>query len=366
MSTSYELNFGDDMTPEQIQKLISKLNNVVTDFQSENNLTIQTSLSNNKLLQDNPGQYVLTHEVEWKSVWDMYKIAESAIWKAQEIDLSKDLNDWNTMISDNERYFIKNILAFFAASDGIVNANLVERFLDEIKIPQVKFFYGLQIFIENVHSETYSLLIDTYIKDPVEKQHLFQAIETIPCITKKANWALKWINDKNSPFHTRLIAFAIVEGVFFSGAFCSIFWLKNRGLMPGLTFSNELISRDEGMHTDFACLLYSMTPEDEKLTQDEYNDIITDAVNIEKEFVCDSLPVSLIGMNAEDMKTYIEFVADRISIQLGFEPIWNSRCPFDFMEHISLPKKKNFFEGRVSDYTKASVNDNDFVKDDDF
>ena len=305
-------------------------------------------------------------------IWQMYKKAEASFWTAEEMDLSKDLHDWNNRLNDDERHFISHVLAFFAASDGIVNENLVERFSNEVQAAEARCFYGFQIMMENIHSETYSLLIDTYIKDPAQREHLFDAIETIPCIKKKADWALRWISDKNSAFAERLVAFAAVEGIFFSGSFASIFWLKKRGLMPGLTFSNELISRDEGMHTDFACLLFSHLKRRPHF--DVVRKIITEAVAIEQEFLTggcsvlpwsslcllighlDALPVALIGMNSKLMRQYIEFVADRLLVALGDEKYYNVTNPFDFMDMISLQGKTNFFEKRVSDYSKAGVN----------
>lgn len=283
----------------------------------------------------------------------MYKKAEASFWTAEEIDLSKDLHDWNKRLNDDERFFVSHVLAFFAASDGIVNENLVERFSGEVQIPEARCFYGFQIMMENIHSETYSLLIDTYISDPRQRTYLFNAIDNIPCIRKKADWALRWISDKNSTFACRLIAFAAVEGIFFSGSFAAIFWLKKRGLMPGLTFSNELISRDEGMHTDFACLLFShlQNKTDKALVQS----IITEAVAIEQEFLTDALPCALLGMNSKLMCQYIEFVADRLLVALGNTKFYNSANPFDFMENISLAGKTNFFEKRVGDYQKAGV-----------
>ena len=284
----------------------------------------------------------------------MYKKAEASFWTAEEMDLSKDLHDWNNRLTANEQHFISHVLAFFAASDGIVNENLVERFSNEVQAAEARCFYGFQIMMENIHSETYSLLIDTYIKDPARRDYLFGAIDTIPCIKKKADWALRYITDDGASFGERLVAFAAVEGIFFSGSFASIFWLKKRGLMPGLTFSNELISRDEGMHTDFACLLFShlrRRPHPKLLEK-----IIKEAVVIEQEFLTDALPVSLIGMNAKLMCQYIEFVADRLLVALGNEKIYNATNPFDFMDMISLQGKTNFFEKRVSEYSKAGVN----------
>lgn len=313
---------------------------------------LQDSEKDEPLLKENPGRFVL-FPIKYHEIWSAYKKAEASFWTAEEIDLGKDMHDWENRMNENERYFISRVLAFFAASDGIVNENLVERFSGEVQIPEAKCFYGFQIMIENIHSETYSLLIDTYIKDPKEADHLFRAIDTIPCIAKKANWALKWISDDTSTFAERLVAFAAVEGIFFSGSFASIFWLKKRGLMPGLTFSNELISRDEGMHTDFACLLYSHLVNRPK--KEIVERIITEAVAIEQEFLTESLPVSLLGMNSKLMCQYIEFVADRLLVALGLNKIYKATNPFDFMENISLSGKTNFFEKRVSDYQKAGV-----------
>jgi ribonucleoside-diphosphate reductase subunit M2 len=283
----------------------------------------------------------------------MYKKAEASFWTAEEIDLSKDLHDWNKKLNDDERFFVSHVLAFFAASDGIVNENLIERFSGEVQIPEARCFYGFQIMMENIHSETYSLLIDTYISEPRQRTYLFNAIDNIPCIRKKADWALRWISDKNSTFACRLIAFAAIEGIFFSGSFAAIFWLKKRGLMPGLTFSNELISRDEGMHTDFACLLFSHLKN--KPSKELVLSIITEAVGIEQEFLTDALPCALLGMNSNLMCQYIEFVADRLLLSLGNSKHYNSANPFDFMENISLTGKTNFFEKRVGDYQKAGV-----------
>jgi ribonucleoside-diphosphate reductase beta chain len=302
------------------------------------------------ILTENKDRFVL-FPIAHNEIWAMYKKAEASFWTAEEIDLAGDLQDWQRL-SNDERHFIKHILAFFAASDGIVNENLVINFMREVQIPEARCFYGFQVAIENIHAETYSLLIDTYIKDPHEKNHLFNALETVPCVKKKADWALRWI--EHSPtFAHRLIAFAAVEGIFFSGSFCSIFWLKKRGLMPGLTFSNELISRDEGLHCDFACLLYSML--NNKLPEAEVASIIAEAVAAEQEFVSEALPVSLIGMNADMMKEYIEFVADRLLIALGQNKLYGASNPFDFMEMISLSGKTNFFEKRVAEYQKAGV-----------
>jgi len=304
------------------------------------------------LLQENPQRFVL-FPIKYHEIWQMYKKAEASFWTAEEIDLSKDLHDWNNKLTDDEKYFVSHILAFFAASDGIVNENLVERFSAEVQVPEARCFYGFQIMMENIHSETYSLLIDTYIKEPSQRTYLFNAIDTIPCIRKKADWALRWITDDQSTFAQRLVAFAAVEGIFFSGAFASIFWLKKRGLMPGLTFSNELISRDEGLHTDFACLLFSHL--NNRPSKQVVEDIITDAVAIEQEFLTEALPCALLGMNANLMKQYIEFVADRLLVALGNDKVYRSTNPFDFMENISLGGKTNFFEKRVADYQKAGV-----------
>ena len=303
------------------------------------------------ILAENPGRFVL-FPIEHNDIWAFYKKQEACFWTAEEIDLSQDLVDWHQKLNDNERHFIKHVLAFFAASDGIVNENLAENFVAEVQYTEAKFFYGFQIMMENIHSETYSLLIDTYIKDPKEKEFCLNAIDTMPPVKKKADWALRWI--EGGSFTERIIAFAAVEGIFFSGSFCSIFWLKKRGLMPGLSFSNELISRDEGMHCDFACLLYNKHIVN-RLPEDTVVEIIKDAVEIEKEFVSDALPVSLIGMNAEMMCQYIEFVADRLLAQLGCGKQYNVENPFPWMDLISLQGKTNFFEKRVGDYQKAGI-----------
>ncbi|KAH7916209.1 ribonucleotide reductase small subunit [Hygrophoropsis aurantiaca] len=302
------------------------------------------------LLAPSQHRFVL-FPIQHHEIWSMYKKAQASFWTAEEMDLSSDILDWNTRLTDNERFFISHILAFFAASDGIVNENLVERFSNEVQIAEARCFYGYQIMIENVHSETYSLLIDTLIKDVNEREYLFDAIETIPCVKRKADWALRWISDKGSTFGERLVAFAAVEGIFFSGSFASIFWLKKRGLMPGLAFSNELISRDEGMHTDFACLLFGYLKR--RPHPDVIQKIITQAVRIEQDFLTDALPVGLIGMNAELMNQYIEFVADRLLVDLGNPKVYASPNPFDFMEMISMQSKANFFERRVSEYSRA-------------
>ncbi|KAI0887363.1 small subunit of ribonucleotide reductase [Annulohypoxylon maeteangense] len=314
--------------------------------------TITSEEADEPILQENPQRFVL-FPIKYHEIWQMYKKHEASFWTAEEIDLSKDLHDWNNRLNEDEKFFVSHILAFFAASDGIVNENLVERFSGEVQIPEARCFYGFQIMMENIHSETYSLLIDTYIKEPAQKTHLFNAIDTIPCIRRKADWALKWIADKKSTFAQRLIAFAAVEGIFFSGAFASIFWLKKRGLMPGLTFSNELISRDEGLHTDFACLLFTHLKN--RPGKDVIEKIIVDAVAIEQEFLTEALPCALLGMNSNLMKQYIEFVADRLLVALGNEKVYRSANPFDFMENISLGGKTNFFEKRVGDYQKAGV-----------
>eukprot|EP00578_Thalassiosira_sp_NH16_P021389 CAMPEP_0181098776 /NCGR_PEP_ID=MMETSP1071-20121207/12310_1 /TAXON_ID=35127 /ORGANISM="Thalassiosira sp., Strain NH16" /LENGTH=407 /DNA_ID=CAMNT_0023181401 /DNA_START=270 /DNA_END=1493 /DNA_ORIENTATION=- len=303
------------------------------------------------LLKDNPNRFVL-FPIEDDDIWQMYKKAEASFWTAEEIDLACDLKDWDNL-SNNERHFVSHILAFFAASDGIVNENLSGNFATEVQSPEARCFYGFQIAVENIHSETYSLLIDTYIKDSAEKMHLLNAIETVPCVQKKAHWALRWCDANNASFAERMIAFAAVEGIFFSGSFCAIFWLKKRGLMPGLSFSNELISRDEGLHCDFACLLYSKMVN--KLPQSRIVEIITNAVEIEKEFVVDALPVELIGMNSKLMCDYIEFCADRLLLALGCEKFYGAVNPFEWMEMISLQGKTNFFEKRVGEYSKSGV-----------
>lgn len=304
------------------------------------------------LLRENPNRYVI-FPIKYYDIWEMYKKHVSVLWTAEELSLTEDKTDWKHSLTDDERHFIKNILAFFAGSDGIVMENLATRFSNEIQIPEARFFYAFQIFIESVHSETYSLLIDTYIDNPDEKTRLLEAINTIPSVAKKARWALKWIDDQNSSFATRLVAFSAVEGIFFSGSFCAIYWLKKRKLMPGLTISNEFISRDEGLHTDFACLLYSYIKN--RIPQKDIHDMFKEAVEIEKEFIIDSIPCKLIGMNSDLMSQYIEFVADRLLMQLGYDKIWGSSNPFDFMEMISMRTKTNFFEKRVAEYQKAGV-----------
>lgn len=303
------------------------------------------------ILAENKNRFVI-FPIQHHDIWELYKNQEACFWTAEEIDLHVDITDWQNKLNDDERYFIKHILAFFAASDGIVNENLAENFVSEVQYPEAKFFYGFQLMMENIHSETYSLLIDTYVKDEKEKDILFKAIENFPAIKRKADWALNWIESPS--FAERLIAFAAVEGIFFSGAFCSIFWLKKRGLMPGLTFSNELISRDEGMHSDFAVHLHNNHLVN-KVPKDRIREIIINALNIEREFITESLPVSLIGMNAKLMTQYLEFVTDRLLVELGCEKEYESTNPFDFMDMISLQGKTNFFEKRVSEYQKAGV-----------
>jgi len=320
------------------------------------------------LLKDNPRRFVIL-PIQYDAIWRMYKKAEASFWTAEEVDLSSDTRDWEEKLKPDERYFIKHVLAFFAASDGIVNENLVERFMKEVQVPEARCFYGFQIAMENIHSEMYSLLIDTFVKEPEERDKLFNAIETIPAVKKKADWAMKWINNEDVSYSERIIAFAAVEGIFFSGSFAAIFWLKKRGLMPGLTFSNELISRDEGLHTDFACLMFKHLMN--KPSKQRILSIIADAVTIECEFLTEALPVALIGMNNELMVQYIKFVADRLLMELECEKHYKTENPFDFMEAISLEGKTNFFEKRVGEYAKMGVNvknkdDNKFTLDADF
>ncbi|CAM8959059.1 hypothetical protein QQ045_004617 [Rhodiola kirilowii] len=307
-------------------------------------------MNDEPLLASNPDRFCM-FPIQYPEIWEMYKKAEASFWTAEEVDLSQDLRHWENLTYD-EQHFIKHVLAFFAASDGIVLENLAGRFMKEVQVSEARAFYGFQIAIENIHSEMYSLLLETYIKDSAEKNRLFHAVETIPCVAKKADWALQWIDGSES-FAERIIAFACVEGIFFSGSFCSIFWLKKRGLMPGLTFSNELISRDEGLHCDFACLLYKLLRK--KLSEERVKSIVRDAVDIEREFVCDALPCALVGMNGDLMSTYIEFVADRLLLSLGYSKMYHVQNPFDWMELISLQGKTNFFEKRVGEYQKASV-----------
>ena len=303
------------------------------------------------ILIEKENKYVL-FPIDYPEIFSMYKRALASFWTVEEVDLSKDLNDWERL-SDSERHFVENVLAFFAGSDGIVTENLAQRFMNDIPIQEAKCFYGFQIAIENIHSEMYSLLIDTYIKDNAHKEKLFNAINTIPCVAEKADWAIEYITNEKATFHERLIAFAAVEGIIFSGSFAAIFWLKERGLLPGLTFSNELISRDEGLHTEFACLMYSHL--EEKLPEARVIEIITNAVTIEQKFITDSIPCRMIGMNADLMKQYIEFVADRLLLQLGCSKHYESANPFQFMEMISMEGKTNFFEKRVAEYSKANV-----------
>jgi ribonucleoside-diphosphate reductase subunit M2 len=323
-----------------------------------------SKLNNEPLLAPDDNRFVM-FPIKYQDIWEMYKKQVDCFWRAEEIDLSKDLTHWETLNKD-ERYFISMILAFFAASDGIVLENLAMRFINDVQVSEARAFYGFQIAMENIHSQTYSLLIETYIKDKIEKDRLFHAIENYSCIKKKSDWAQKWIHDNRSSFATRLIAFACVEGIFFSGAFCSIFWLKKRGLMPGLTFSNELISRDEALHCEFAILLYNKLQH--KLDKSRIHNIIKEAVEIEMEFICEALPCKLIGMNSELMSQYIKFVADRLCLQLGYKKIYNVTNPFDFMELISLDSKTNFFERRVDAYALANkkITDTDFELTEDF
>lgn len=346
-------NLGDD-----IFKQYNTLDSIQMSMENENSRK-ETATTNDTavameieepLLKEDPNRYVL-FPIQHDDIWKMYKKQMDCFWRAEEIDLSKDIDDWNKL-GKNEQYFIKMVLAFFAASDGIVLENLGIRFMSEVQPAEAKAFYSFQMMMENIHSELYSQLIDTYVRDSSEKKTLFEAIDNFPCIKKKADWAIKWIQDQKSNFARRLVAFACVEGIFFSGSFCAIYWLKKRGLMPGLTLSNQFISRDEGMHTDFAVLLYSKLLN--KLSQEEIHKIIEEAVEIEKEFICDALPCRLIGMNSTLMSQYIEFVADRLVVQLGYEKIFHSGNPFDFMEMISVENKSNFFETRVSEYSLSN------------
>uniref|UniRef100_A0A671P6H7 ribonucleoside-diphosphate reductase n=1 Tax=Sinocyclocheilus anshuiensis TaxID=1608454 RepID=A0A671P6H7_9TELE len=324
------------------------------------------SVEDEPLLRENPKRFVI-FPIQYPDIWKMYKQAQASFWTVEEVDLSKDLVHWDSLKSE-EKHFISHVLAFFAASDGIVNENLVQRFSQEVQIPEARSFYGFQILIENVHSEMYSMLINTYIRDLKERDFLFNAIHTMPCVRRKADWALQWISDTNSTFGERLVAFAAVEGIFFSGSFAAIYWLKKRGLMPGLTYSNELISRDEGLHCNFACLVYSYLVK--KPSADRVKDIITKAVSIEQEFLTEALPVNLIGMNCSLMKQYIEFVADRLLTDVGLPKVYKSENPFDFMESISLEGKTNFFEKRVAEYQRLGVMSNvmdcEFTLDADF
>lgn len=320
------------------------------------------------MLVENPQRFVL-FPLRYPDLWSYYKKAVASFWTVEEVDLSKDRDDWEQKLTEDERYFVKHILAFFAGSDGIVNENLGVRFMREIQIPEARSFYGFQIGIENIHSEMYSLMLDTYITDPEEKTHLFRAIDEVPCVGRKAKWAIKWIEDKEASFASRLLAFACVEGIFFSGSFCAIFWLKKRGLMHGLTLSNEFISRDEGMHTEFAAHLYRNHVA-HKLSEEQVYDMVREAVDIEREFITESLPCALVGMNSALMTQYIEFVADRLLVLLGYEKKWNSENPFDFMNYISLSQKTNFFEHKETNYSLPGVGkdpaDGVFRLDDDF
>ena len=309
-----------------------------------------SKINSEPLLVEDDNRFVM-FPIQHQDIWDMYKRQVECFWRAEEIDFSKDMKSWETLNND-EQYFIKMILAFFAASDGIVLENLGMRFMSEVQVSEARAFYGFQIAMENIHSEVYSLLIDSYVKDKTEKNKLFKAIDNFPCIKKKADWALKWINDKRSSFASRLIAFACVEGIFFSGAFCSIYWLKKRGKMPGLAFSNELISRDEALHTEFAILLYKKLQK--QLPKKKVVEIIKEAVDIEREFICEALPCRLISMNSKLMSQYIEYCADRLAVQLGYDKIYEVKCPFDFMEQISIEGKTNFFEKRVGEYALAT------------
>lgn len=309
-----------------------------------------SKINSEPLLVEDDNRFVM-FPIQHQDIWDMYKRQVECFWRAEEIDFSKDMKSWETLNND-EQYFIKMILAFFAASDGIVLENLGMRFMSEVQVSEARAFYGFQIAMENIHSEVYSLLIDSYVKDKTEKNKLFKAIDNFPCIKKKADWALKWINDKRSSFASRLIAFACVEGIFFSGAFCSIYWLKKRGKMPGLAFSNELISRDEALHTEFAILLYKKLQK--QLPKKKVVEIIKEAVDIEREFICEALPCRLISMNSKLMSQYIEYCADRLAVQLGYDKIYEVKCPFDFMEQISIEGKTNFFEKRVGEYALAN------------
>lgn len=358
-NTTRKMEYGNEENKPLLQKKVlgdSQIQNI-TDKTKAMKVAKPEEKPSNKDLEDepflrpNPNRFVV-FPIKYHDIWQMYKKAEASFWSAEEVDLSKDLGHWEALKPD-EKHFISHVLAFFAASDGIVNENLVERFSKEVQITEARCFYGFQVAIENIHSEMYSLLIDTYIKDPKERDFLFNAIETLPCVKQKADWAIKWINDDDSTYAERVIAFAAVEGIFFSGSFASIFWLKKRGIMPGLTFSNELISRDEGLHCDFACLMFKHLKN--KPSSSRVLQIVSEAVAIEQEFLTDALPVALIGMNNKLMRQYIEFVADRLLVELGCDKHYNVENPFDFMEHISLEGKTNFFEKRVGEYQKMGV-----------
>ena len=371
LSQLSKLNINNDLVPEISQNDTTK--NSTKDFDSDYGIKVKGIVNNyhgedvvEPLLKENPNRFVV-FPIEYPDIWQMYKKAEASFWTVEEVDLSRDLAHWN-QLTKNERHFISHVLAFFAASDGIVNENLAERFIREVQVTEARCFYGFQIAIENVHSEMYSLLINTYITNRTEREFLFNAIQNLPCVAKKANWAMAWTASEKATFAERLVAFAAVEGIFFSGSFAAIFWLKKRGLMPGLTFSNELISRDEGLHCDFACLLFRniiKKPNSERIIQ-----IVTEAVRIEQEFLTDALPVNLIGMNCDLMKQYIEYCADRLLVELRVPKYYNSKNPFDFMEQISLEGKTNFFEKRVGEYQKSGVmshmEEQKFVLDADF
>jgi len=349
------LTLSNDKENQRTGKVLQEKKNViVTSTNAVKKMPALGLTEDEPLLKENANRFVL-FPIQYDDIWRMYKKAEASFWTAEEVDLSKDMKDWEGLQSD-ERHFISHVLAFFAASDGIVNENLVERFAQEVQVPEARCFYGFQIAMENIHSEMYSLLIDTYIRDPQERRRLFNAVETMPCVAKKADWALKWIGNRQAPYSERVVAFAAVEGIFFSGSFAAIFWMKKRGLMPGLTFSNELISRDEGLHCDFACVMFRHLVN--KPSKSRIIEIISDAVAIEQEFLTDALPVAMIGMNCNLMRQYIEFVADRLLGELGVDKVWNVENPFDFMEHISLEGKTNFFEKRVGEYQKAGVMSN--------
>ncbi|CAO1302586.1 unnamed protein product [Diamesa hyperborea] len=342
--------FNPDQTPMEKEETVSSTTTIV----AKKNVTYEFDPSKEPLLRDNPRRFVI-FPIEYQDIWKMYKKAEASFWTVEEVDLSKDMTDWENL-KDSERHFISHVLAFFAASDGIVNENLVERFSQEVTVTEARCFYGFQVAMENVHSEMYSLLIETYIRDPKERNFLFNAVENLPCVKKKADWALNWVSSKSANFGERVIAFAAVEGIFFSGSFASIFWLKKRGLMPGLTFSNELISRDEGLHCDFACLMFKHLLQ--KPPKERIIEIIDEAVKIEQEFLTDALPVNMLGMNCELMSQYIEFVADRLLGELGVDRVYNTKNPFSFMELISLEGKTNFFEKKVGEYQKYGVMNN--------
>ncbi|GMI46671.1 hypothetical protein TrCOL_g1621 [Triparma columacea] len=351
MTDIINLTITDNISTPVVKKLLEPTAVVSPNQSAHKQQELAGFAQPEPLLMDNPGRFVI-FPIQHEDIWEMYKKAEASFWTAEEIDLAHDAKDWASLTA-NERHFVSHILAFFAASDGIVNENLASNFATEVTVPEARCFYGFQIAVENIHSETYSLLIDTYVKDPSEKNHLLNAIETVPCVMKKANWALNWCEPENASFAERCVAFAAVEGIFFSGSFCAIFWLKKRGLMPGLSFSNELISRDEGLHCDFACMLYKKLVN--QLPESRVHAIICNAVEIEKEFVCDALPVELIGMNSKMMCQYIEFCADRLLGALGCTKVYNASNPFEWMEMISLQGKTNFFEKRVGEYSKSGV-----------